>query len=102
MEFERIRPIEGDKKVEPRQPIRFVSDAERAARMSSEYINPNEIVEPKGLFNGPGGRTFHTEEDANAAFQARASELGRAPQHAGESLAARAVNRAKRVFGKGK
>jgi len=54
---------------ERRPKIRFVTDAERAASIPSDRINPNEIVESKGEFNGPGGRTYHTEKAANAALQ---------------------------------
>jgi hypothetical protein len=55
---------------ERRPKVRFVTDAERAARIQSNNNNLNEVVEPKGEFNGPGGRTYHTEEAANAALQA--------------------------------
>jgi hypothetical protein len=55
---------------ERRTKIRFVTDAERATRIQSEKNSPNEIVESKGDFNGPGGRTYHTEEAANAALEA--------------------------------
>jgi hypothetical protein len=55
---------------ERRPKVRLVTDGERAARIPSTNNNVNEIVEPKGDFNGAGGRTFHTEKAANASLQA--------------------------------
>jgi hypothetical protein len=49
---------------------RFVTDAERAARIQSDKNNINESVEAKGEFSGPGRRTYHTEREANAALKA--------------------------------
>jgi hypothetical protein len=39
-----------------------VTDTERAARITPDKNNLHEIVEPKGDFNGPGGRTYYTEK----------------------------------------
>ena len=55
---------------ERRPKIRLVTDAERAARIPLEKNNLHEVVEPKADYNGPGGRTYSTEEAAKGALQA--------------------------------
>ena len=74
-EFERPRVSEGDYKPVERQYPRFVSDRERARRISSDKINPNEIVESKGMFNALDGTTHSSEAVADLASERYA--LGR-------------------------
>lgn len=48
---------------------RFVSDRKRARRIPSDKINPNEIVEPKGMFNALDGTTHSSEAVADLASE---------------------------------
>ncbi len=66
---------------------RFVSDRERARRISSDKINPNEVVEAKGLFNALDGTTHSSEAIADLAseryLQGREGDLSVAPTEGG-------------------
>ncbi len=66
-EFERMS--EGIFKPAERQYPRFVSDRERARRISREKIDPNEVVESKGSFNALDGTTHSSEAVADLASE---------------------------------
>ena len=64
-EFER----HGDYNYRAPEPTRFVSDRERARRIEGDKINPNEFVEPKGMFNALDGTTHSSEAVADLASE---------------------------------
>lgn len=86
-EFEHPRMSEDVNKRVERQYPRFVSDRERARRISSDRINPNEVVESKGLFNALDGTTHSSEAVADLASEryllGREGDLSVSPSEGG-------------------
>ena len=68
-EFERPIFSEGDFKPVEIQYPRFVSDRERAKRISSQFIDQDEVTETKGDFNALDGTTHSSEAVADLASE---------------------------------
>ncbi len=60
---------EGEYKAVEQEYPRFVSDKERAMRVSTDYIDPMETFAEKGNFNALDGTTHTTDEAADAVSE---------------------------------